>query len=563
MINLFLLLFIISCNNRNAVNNNILIKKPDIVDRNSIVKKLKNTEFDIIIIGGGATGAGAFLDASARGLKVALLEHGDFSSETSSKSTKLIHGGVRYLENAVKKLDYKEYQLVKDALKERQYFLQNASYLSNKLSIITPVYNWFDAIYYWAGLKTYDLLAKNASFGKSEFLSYEKTLELIPTLAKNNLKGSVRYYDGQFNDARMNITLVLTGVAYDGVALNYASAIDLVKEKEKIIAVKVLDNITQDTFLINANVVINATGVFCDNLRKIDGHINPIIKASKGTHIVLPKKVLSSYSGLIIPQTKDKRVIFLLPWEDKTLVGTTDDENVIESNPISSTKEIDYLLEHINQILNLNVSKKDILATYSGLRPLVNIDKTSNTASLSRDHYIEISKSNLITIVGGKWTTYRKMGQEVIDEAIKIGGFNNTKSITKNLLLLGSHFHEADLLNKLQKNKNLDQDIAYHLVHTYGDMVDKVISIDNTRNIRLLKEYPFLEAEIIYALRYEYATNAQDILSRRWRLAFIDYDAVLQILPKVNEIIAKELAWDEDKKRQELAKAKNYLEGFK
>ena len=566
MFKLFLLLFfIISCDNRNTVNTDQLKPKDiNIIDRDNIIEQLKNNKFDIVIIGGGATGAGAFLDAAARGLKVALLEQGDFSSETSSKSTKLIHGGVRYLENAVKKLDYKEYELVKDALNERKYFLKNASYLSSKLAIITPVYNWFDAAYYWIGLKAYDLLSKGSSLGKSEFLSYEQTVSLMPFINKNSLKGSIRYYDGQFNDSRMNIALVLTGMTYNGLALNYVSAIDLVKEKEKITSIKVKNNLTKEIFTIAAKVVINATGVFADTLRKLDGNSHPIIKASKGTHIVLPSSVISSTSGLIIPKTKDKRVIFLLPWENKTLVGTTDDESIIQTNPLSTDKEVEYLLMHINQVLNVNVEKKDILATYSGLRPLVNINKQLHTASLSRDHYIETTKSNLITIVGGKWTTYRKMSEEVIDEAIKIADFNNIKSPTKNLFLLGSHTDNPSLIKDLQKIENIDEDIAEHLSHTYGDRAYKIIELDNkSKNKRILPQYPFLESEIIYALRYEHATNAQDILARRLRLAFIDYKSALTALAKVNQLIAQEFMWNEEKSQNEFSKAQIYLQGFK
>lgn len=540
-----------------SFENNFMTKKN--LSRSEIIAKLKTEKFDILIIGGGATGAGALLEASSRGLKAALIEQSDFASETSSRSTKLIHGGVRYLENAVKKLDLKEYELVRDALSERQYFLQNAPHLSNPLAIITPVYSWFDAIYYWMGLKTYDFVAGKASFGKSEFLSYKETISLFPKINKENLKGSVRYYDGQFNDARMNLALILTAFDEGGLALNYAQVTSLIKEQKIITSALVKDMVTDENFIIKAKVVINATGVFADSIRQMDdAAAHKLIEVSQGSHILLPPNLVPKNTGLIIPKTKDGRVLFLLPWLNKTLVGTTDEKAEIIQNPHATQAEIDYILEHVSQILDQKIAPEQVLASFSGLRPLVKpSEHISNTASISRDHFIEVSNSNLITIVGGKWTTYRKMGEDVINQVIKtVNLLPKNNSVTKDLKLVGAKFYDPSL-----KYKDLDKDIILHLNNNYGDHANSVINIDNkTKLTRIISNYPFIEAEIIYAIRYEYAITALDIILRRIRLGILDTNSAIESLSKITEIMAEELKWSSEKTNQELSNSLLFLQ---
>ncbi len=562
---LLIILVLISCKDYDksikitsySHENTFMIKKN--LSRPQIINKLKNENFDILIIGGGATGAGALLEASSRGLKAALIEQSDFASETSSRSTKLIHGGVRYLENAVKKLDLKEYELVRDALSERQYFLQNAPHLSNPLAIITPVYSWFDAIYYWMGLKTYDFVAGKASFGKSEFLSYKETISLFPKINKENLKGSVRYYDGQFNDARMNLALILTAFEQGGLALNYAKVTSLIKEQETIKGAIIKDVLTDEKLVINAKVVINATGVFADSIRQMDdAAAHKLMEVSQGSHILLPPNLVPKNTGLIIPKTKDGRVLFLLPWLDKTLVGTTDEKAEIIQNPHATKAEIDYILEHVSQILDQKIAPKQVLASFSGLRPLVKpSEHVSNTASISRDHFIEVSKSHLITIVGGKWTTYRKMGEDVINQAIKTANLSSKNtSITKNLKLVGAKFYDPSL-----KYENLDEDIVLHLVSNYGDQVNSVINIDNkTKLTKIISNYPFIEAEVIYAVRYEYAITPLDIILRRIRLGILDTNSAIKSLNKITEIMSEELNWSSEKTNQELSNSLLFLQ---
>lgn len=529
--------------------------------RKEILSALKNDDYDLLVIGGGATGAGAFLEAASRGLKVALIEQNDYASQTSSRSTKLIHGGVRYLENAVKKLDIKEYNLVKEALHERKNFIQNAPHLTRPLPIITPVYSWFEAVYYLVGLKLYDFISKDASLGKSTFLSYREVARQFPHIKKEGLKGAIVYYDGQFNDARMDLSLILTGISEGGFALNYAMATNLTKEMGKISGAEVKDLLTDEIFIIKAKAVINATGVFSDTIRKMDDpNEKNIILSSQGTHIVLAAGLIPNNLGLIIPKTSDNRVIFLLPWLDKTIAGTTDKESKITTDPKPSKEEVDYILTYLNNYLDTKINKDQVLASWSGLRPLINLHENKSSSSVSRDHLILTSPSNLITIAGGKWTTYRKMGEDVVNEAIKIAFLKAEKSKTEKLKLVGAEAFHDRLHEDLEYNNNLASDISQHLAQSYGDKAQDVIDIDNkSKNHRLHENYPFIEAEVLYAIRNEYAVNPVDILARRLRIAFLDNEASLNILPKLVSLMKSELHWTHEKALYEEKMARDFL----
>jgi glycerol-3-phosphate dehydrogenase len=449
---------------------------------------------------------------------------------------------VRYLENAIKHFDWQEYELVRDALYERKRFLENAPHLANALAIITPVYSWFDAVYYLIGLKFYDFVAGDASLGHSKFLSKALTLERFPGLKAQDLKGAVVYYDGQFDDARMNLAIILTALQQGATVANYVRALDLLKEGNRVIGAKVWDEISQVGFLIAAKVVINATGVFADRLRKInDAQLSDLLEPSQGSHVLLPERFSRENCGLIIPKTKDGRVLFLLPWMGKTMAGTTDHSQGLTVLPKATNDEIDYILEHLRRYLAMPIERADILATWSGLRPLVKPEKAlKNTASVSRDHIIEVSSGGLITIVGGKWTTYRKMAEDVINSAVKVGNLNPPKqTATKNLKLVGARFFNTSLVDKLVNQEGLAEDIASHLVASYGDQVDVVINLENKSRVgRLIDSYPFIEAEVIYGVTNEYARHATDIIARRMRLAFLDNQAARVVLPKIVSLIS-------------------------
>jgi len=539
------------------------IKPPQ--SRELLLGTLKSDHFDVLIIGGGATGAGAALDAASRGLNVALIEAQDFSSGTSSRSTKLVHGGVRYLENAVKKLDLQEYELVRDALKERRRFLDNAPHLTNALPILTPVYGWFEAFYFWIGLKLYDLVAQNASLGKSEFIAREEAIKRFPQLKTKGLKGAVVYYDGQFDDARMNVSIILSALEKGAVAINYVKAEGLIKEKDLVTGVLIKDMLSGQSWPVKARIVINATGPFADNIRQMDNpEAKSIMVPSQGSHILLPERFSPPHDGLIIPKTKDGRVLFLLPWMNKTLAGTTDHMEKITDAPRATNDEVEYILEHLRLYFAIPVKREDILATWSGLRPLAKPQHMSKeTASISRDHLIEVSPSKLITIVGGKWTTYRKMAEDVINTAVKVGDLKPVhESSTQDLKLVGARNYTESLASELIKQKQLEPDIATHLAHAYGDQAPMVIALwdrDPKLATRLVSNYPYVAAEVIYALRNEYAHHATDILARRMRLAFLDNQAARSALPQVIELMAHENHWDERRKQAELERSLEFL----
>jgi glycerol-3-phosphate dehydrogenase len=562
---LILALFITACHFKDEKNDNavkietfMIHKEMKSLKRDELLMKINRDRFDILIIGGGATGAGAALDSASRGLKTALIEAQDFSFGTSSRSTKLVHGGVRYLENAVKHFDYQEYTLVRDALAERKRFLENASHLACPLPLITPVYGWFEAFYYLMGLKLYDMISGTETLGQSRFISQKKALELFPLLKKDNLKGAVLYYDGQFDDARMNISLILSAIREGAIALNYVKAKTLIKENGSVVGVKVRDMLTQEEWPIYAKVVINATGSFADKIRKMDNeNATDLIEASQGSHLLLPESFSSPKSGLVIPKTKDGRVLFLLPWQGKTLAGTTDHPEQTKDNPKVTKEEVDYILAHISQYFSIPLKKSDIVATFSGLRPLVKPKEAIKTASISRDHMIEVTPSKLVTIVGGKWTTYRKMAQDVVDIAVKTGDLSpNNPSKTKDLKLVGAKFYKESLADELLA-QNIEPDIAKHLAQSYGDQAFLVLEIKKPE--RLLKGYPYILAEVIYAVRYEYAQHAIDVLARRMRLAFLDTHAARISLPTVVSLMAKELLWDHARVNEELKMGEEYL----
>ena len=510
--------------------------------------------FDLLVVGGGATGCGVALDAASRGLQVALIEKNDFAEGTSSRSTKLVHGGVRYLEMAVKKLDRVQYNLVKDGLRERYTLLQNAPHLSNRLSLVTPLYRWIDIPYVFSGLKLYDLLAGKRNIGHSRLLSRREALRRFPTLKAKGLKAGVLYYDGQFHDARMALSLALTAERQGAVVANHVEVSGLIKVEGKIVGAQLTDSLNGESWTVRSRGVINATGPFADQVRLMDNPAAPrMLSASSGIHLVLDKRFAPPDTGLMIPETEDGRVLFVLPWEDHALVGTTDEPADITEHPRPLDTEIAYLLRHVTRYFNLQVETTDIKAVWSGLRPLVSDPKAADTARLARDHVIEVSRDGLLTIAGGKWTTYRLMAEDTVDHAI--AQFNlaapQPSCRTEHLPLLGGAAYavKGDLV--LMEKYHLPADVAAYLNRNYGDQAEQVAALAVAGyGARLVETHPFLEAEVLHAVRLELAERVIDVLARRMPLALLDTGAARHAAPRVLALMAEEFGWD--RKRREV-----------
>lgn len=546
--------------------------------------------YDLLVIGAGATGAGIALDAATRGLKVAVVERDDFSSGTSSKSTKLVHGGVRYLEKAVWELDYNQYKLVREALRERKYFLDTAPHLSSWLPIMLPLDKWWKAPYYWAGTKCYDLLAGSEGIETSYFLTKSKALDAFPMLKRTDLVGALVYYDGAHNDSRMNVSLAMTAALYGATVVNHMEVTALEKDANGMLCgAQVKDLVAekngkpQKEFNIRARGIINATGPFTDSIRQMDEpSVKEIVAPSSGVHVVLPGYYSPQKMGLIDPKTSDGRVIFFLPWQGNTIAGTTDAPTKVTANPVAGDDEIDWILSEIRHYLSpdINVRRGDVLAAWSGIRPLVKDPNAKNTESLVRNHLINVSPSGLLTCAGGKWTTYRQMAEEAVDEAISSfkllskpypnapdvsgtsmvddGARLDGSCQTHQVKLIGAHGFSKTLFINLIQHFGVETDVAKHLTESYGDRAWTVAALSSptekrfpVRGERISPLYPFVDGEVRYAVRHEYAQTAVDVLARRTRLAFLNAQSALEALPKVIDIMAAELGWDSKRKEVE------------
>ncbi|EXJ70307.1 glycerol-3-phosphate dehydrogenase [Cladophialophora psammophila CBS 110553] len=556
--------------------------------------------YDLLVIGGGATGSGIALDAATRGLKVALVERDDFAAGTSSKSTKLVHGGVRYLEKAFWELDYNQYALVKEALRERKYFLDTAPHLSMWLPIMIPLQKWWQAPYFWAGTKLYDYLAGSEGIETSYFLTKSKALDAFPMLKKENLVGALVYYDGAHNDSRMNISIAATAALYGATVVNHMEVTSLTKDQNgKLNGAVVRDVIAEKNgkptspFTIRAKGIINATGPFCDSIRKMDDQtVQEIVAPSSGVHVVLPGYYSPQRNsmGLIDPATSDGRVIFFLPWQGNTIAGTTDAPCKITQHPIAGEEEIGWILNEIKGYLSpeINVRRGDVLAAWSGIRPLVKDPKAKNTESLVRNHLVTVSFSGLLTCAGGKWTTYRQMAEDAVDEAIKqftlqtkplttptrISGTEKIDDAapldgtcqTHQVRLVGAHGFSKTLFINLIQHFGLETEVAKHLAEAYGDRAWTVAALSSptnerypVRGERISALYPFIDGEVRYAVRHEFAQRAVDVIARRTRLAFLNAQAALEALPKVIDLMAEELKWDNKRKDLEWKESVAFL----
>jgi glycerol-3-phosphate dehydrogenase len=520
------------------------------MNRNEQLRKLHDTpQFDICIIGGGATGAGIALDATLRGLKVIIIDKYDFAAQTSSKSTKLIHGGVRYLEQAVKKLDWEQYKMVRKALKEREILLKNAPHLSRPLALLTPCFSFIESIYYTIGLKMYEWIAGSQNIAKSERLSKQEALELIPELKKKHLNSAVLYYDGQLDDARYCLALIQTAVDKGALALNYTQALKFSKNEDtgRLKSLWAKDLLNNTELHISAKAFINATGPFADHLRKLaNPKLKSRIKVSRGAHIVLPKTFLQGETAILVPKTDDGRVIFMIPWQDQLLVGTTDKEDNLSEVPKLEQHEKGYLIDYVNRYLEKPVSEADITSGFAGLRPLLEAQLhsalDSDTKSLVRDHEVEIDKrSKLVSIMGGKWTTYRLMAKDTVD-MVQENVLKQAVSActTDHQLLYGAENYQFDDWKKLVAKYTIPDYVAQHLMKKYGSYASKVLELtidDSSLKSLLVAEHPFIKAEVVYAVKYEMACTADDILERRLGLKLRDEKAALKALSFVEEVL--------------------------
>ncbi len=510
------------------------------------LRKQSEVIWDIIVIGGGATGLGIALDGASRGYKTLLLEQSDFAKGTSSRSTKLVHGGVRYMAQG-------DLFLVMEALHERGLILKNAPHLTFNLDFVIPIYTLWDAIMYTVGLKFYDLLAGQLSMGKSYFINREKTLKRLPQLMPKGLKGGVVYHDGQFDDARMALALAQSCVDKGGLVLNYFKVNGLLKnENGKINGVKAKELASGDEFNLKANLVINATGVFADDVARMDNpESKPTIKPSQGVHIVLDKSFLQSNSAIMIPKTSDGRVLFAIPWYNEVVVGTTDTPlDTISLEPVALEKEINFILQTAELYFVTPPRREDILCIFAGLRPLAATpDNPASTREVSRRHKITLSPSGLLTIIGGKWTTYRRMAEETIDKAIKAGFLDRRKCVTANLKL-----------TTLTINNSFD-----HL-HIYGDKsseIEKMISEKPGLGIPIDPRLPYTKAEMIWICKNEMPFTIEDILARRTRALFLNARASSDIATEVAGLMAEELGYDMKWQKEQVESynqlVKNYI----
>ncbi|MCO5589340.1 hypothetical protein L7F22_043306 [Adiantum nelumboides] len=546
-----------------------------------------SSPLDLLIIGGGATGCGCALDGATRGLKVGLVERDDFASGTSSRSTKLVHGGVRYLEKAVFQMDMGQLKLVFHALDERYHMLRNAPHLCAPLPTMTPCYEFWEIPYYWSGLKLYDLVSGRQLLHLSRFYSAKQSKALFPTLSQNDhgrdLKGTVVYYDGQFDDSRFNIALACTAALAGASVLNHAEAVALLKEETtgRITGARVRDHLTGREFDVHTKLVINAGGSFCDEVRKLaDKEAKALISPSSGVHIVLPDYYSPDGMGLIVPKTKDGRVVFMLPWLGRTVAGTTDSSTIITMLPEPHEEEIQFILDAISDYLCVKVRRSDVLSAWSGIRPLASDPSLVGTENISREHVVCPGPDGMLTVAGGKWTTYRSMAEDAVSEAIKLGNLTPANScVTKDLVLLGGDEWDPALFTVLSQQYvrmkksyggkvvpgAMDTPVAKHLAHSYGGLCQRVATIAQEEKLgkRLAHGYPYLEAEVAYCARNEYCETAIDFIARRSRLAFLDTNAAGRSLSRVIEILATEHRWDRSRKKSELAKAKAFLETFK
>jgi glycerol-3-phosphate dehydrogenase len=496
--------------------------------RETSLDRLRSAEdpFDILVIGGGATGLGTAVDAAARGHRVALIERFDFAKGTSSRSTKLVHGGVRYLKQG-------NISLVLEALRERGRLALNAPHLVHDLAFIIPNYKWWEGPFYGVGMKVYDQLAGKLGLKPSRLLTRRETLDLIPTVEPRNLTSGVIYHDGQFDDARLAVNLAQTAYDLGAAVVNYCGCVGLVKEGGIVCGALVRDAESGEEFTVKAKAVVNATGVWVDDVRRMDTKsLPPLVAVSQGIHLVLPKSFLPGDTAIMVPKTSDGRVLFAVPWHDCVVVGTTDTPMPgAELEPRALDEERDFVMEHARLYLARDPSDSDVLSIFAGLRPLVKTGEASNTAALSRDHTILVSPTGLITVTGGKWTTYRKMAEDVVDHAETVAGVEGSRCRTETMHIHGWIQAEA-------RDPHLKP---------YGSdalRISEMMKRSPSMRERVHGAFPLQKGEIVWHARHEMARTVEDVLARRSRALILDARASIEAAPAVARLLASELGRD-------------------
>jgi len=508
--------------------------------RSDLIQQLNKTNnWDFIVIGGGASGLGIAVDAASRGFKTVLFEGSDFAKGTSSKSTKLVHGGVRYLAQG-------NIDLVTEALQERGILAKNARHLFKNQSFIIPSYKWWKGYYYTIGLKIYDLLSKKSSLGKSKLINKEKALNYIPILKTEKLSSAVVYHDGQFDDSRLAINLAQTAIEQGATVLNYFKVNSILKDaRGKNEGVTVVDQETNMAYEVRSKCIINATGIFTDKiLKKNDPNHKKTIVPSRGVHLVFDKSFLKSNYAIMIPKTSDGRVLFIIPWHDKVIAGTTDTPIRKKTlDPVATKPEINFILKNVKHYLNKAPKRSEIRSVFAGLRPLAAPkEDDTKTKEVSRSHKIIVSESTLISIVGGKWTTYRKMAEDVVNKSIQVHNYQYKESNTKNLPVHG---------NLIEASKSKENYLS-----VFGSDAKAIRELENSNVLYSQKihvNFNFTVAQVIWAVRHEMARTVEDVLARRIRLLFLDAKAAIEASPFVSEIMAKELKKDKNWMNEQVA----------
>jgi len=514
--------------------------------RDDRLERLRSKEpWDVVIIGGGATGLGAGVDAASRGYKTLLLEAQDFAEGTSSRSTKLIHGGVRYLARG-------NVALVREALRERGRLFENAPHLVHDRAFLIPAYRWWERPYYALGLWLYDRLAGTLGIGDSRMVGRDEALALVPTLEPEKLRGGVVYHDGQFDDSRLAIALYRTMEALGGTALNAMAVVGLLKDQGgKITGVRARDAESLEEFDIHARGVVNATGVFADEVRRMDEpNAQAMIAPSQGAHIVLDRSFLPGETAVLVPKTDDGRVIFAIPWHTQVIIGTTDTPvNETSRDPVPLSEEVDFLLRHVARYLSKDPRPEDVRSTFAGLRPLIAKGAATRTASLSREHAALVSASGMVTITGGKWTTYRRMAENAVDLLARSAGFKEMPCTTTSLKLHA-----------------WTKDVSSDHLGAYGADAAAVVDLIKSRpgwDDLLHRRLPYQVGEVAWAIRFEAARTVEDVLARRLRALFLDARAAIEAAPRVASVLAEELGrdqtWRDEQIRQFEQLAANYL----
>jgi glycerol-3-phosphate dehydrogenase len=536
------------------------------MNRDDNRKRLQEETFDICIIGAGASGAGAALDAALRGYRVALIDRGDIAGETSSRSTKLIHGGVRYLEQAIKKLDLAQLKQVRHGLAERRTVIRNAPHLAHPLALLTPVFSWFEGMYMSIGLALYAFFAGHDSFPKGRWLNKAEALDKMPTLTPK-MHSAVLYYDGQFNDARYALALAHSADEAGAAVVNYLTLTDFERENGQLKRAIVQDQLTGETISIRSTLFLNCTGPFSDAIRLLaNPALDRRIRPSKGVHIVLPRETLQSDCAILIPKTADGRVVFAIPFGDKVFVGTTDnDYRDLKHEPVLEADEVDYLLDTLRPYLAKTPDKNQVQAGFGGIRPLI-VSSRADTKTLLRDHEVEHdSESGLLSLLGGKWTTYRLMAQDAID---RVGELLNKPAIgtTELHYLVGGETYRFEDWQVVQEDYNLPTDVCQHLMQTYGDRAERVAQLTAERpglREKLTENQPFIRAEVVYQVQQEMAVTLRDVLARRWRLELSDWQLTSQIAPVVAGLMATELGWSSQYQSEQIETYQTLLRSFR